>query len=192
MSPRQGLDREKVIAAAAELVDREGPESLTVARVAAHLHVRPPSLYNHVASLEQLEVELAVRGLAELAVRLRRAATGLAGFDALRAVSDAYRACAAEHRGLYALGQRARTENERYAAVAAEVVEIVLAVLRGYGLQGAGALHAARCLRSALHGFVTLENTGGFGLPLRLDESFARLVRLLHEGLSTLKKEERI
>jgi len=32
-------------------------------------------------------------------------------------------------------------------------------------------------MRSALHGFVTLEMTGGFGLPADIDRSFGRLVQ---------------
>jgi hypothetical protein len=39
-------------------------------------------------------------------------------------------------------------------------------------------------VRAALHGFVTLESSAGFGLPLSLDESFERLVAMLDRGLS--------
>lgn len=35
---------------------------------------------------------------------------------------------------------------------------------------------ATRALRSALHGFVSLEAAGGFGLPRDVDRSFSRLV----------------
>jgi hypothetical protein len=38
-------------------------------------------------------------------------------------------------------------------------------------------------LRSLVHGFATLEVSGGFGLPLDLDESFRRLVELLNAGI---------
>jgi len=34
-------------------------------------------------------------------------------------------------------------------------------------------------LRSALHGFVVLENAGGFGLPQDIERSFAQLVAAL-------------
>ncbi|MGB8345073.1 MAG: TetR-like C-terminal domain-containing protein [Ktedonobacteraceae bacterium] len=36
-----------------------------------------------------------------------------------------------------------------------------------------------RILRSMLHGFVSLEMIGGFGLPLEIDETFRRLVKAL-------------
>jgi len=56
-------------------------------------------------------------------------------------------------------------------------------VLDAYGLQGEDALHAARSLRSLVHGFATLEIAGGFGLPLDCDESFRRLVEMFLNGL---------
>jgi hypothetical protein len=45
------------------------------------------------------------------------------------------------------------------------------------------AIHALRGLRSLVHGFATLEISGGFGIPLDLDESFSRLVDLFITGL---------
>ena len=41
------------------------------------------------------------------------------------------------------------------------------------------ALRTASRLRSALHGFVSLETSGGFGLPVNIDHSFDRLVDAL-------------
>jgi len=45
-------------------------------------------------------------------------------------------------------------------------------------------LHALRGLRSAVHGFATLEAVGGFGIPLSIDESFAWLVECFVGGLN--------
>jgi AcrR family transcriptional regulator len=179
--PRAGLDAEQLVSAAAEIADREGLAALTLARVAAHFGVRSPSLYAHVGGLEDLRGRLASRGAAELADRLGHAAEGRAGGDALAAVAAAYRAYAEQHPGSYAALQEAGRSDE---VAARRVVEVVLAVLRGYGLGGEDALHAARGVRSALHGFVLLETGGGFGIPLDLDESFKRLVALLDRGLA--------
>jgi hypothetical protein len=59
----------------------------------------------------------------------------------------------------------------------------VLAVLRGWNLDGDDEVHAARTVRSALHGFVVLEAAGGFGIPVNLDASFDALVATLASGL---------
>lgn len=76
------------------------------------------------------------------------------------------------------------SEAIRVAAIAASrLVALVLRVLDGYGLERDDALHAVRCIRSVLHGFVYLEAAHGFGLPLDREETFRRLIDLLVSGL---------
>ena len=182
--PRAGLNTAAVVAAAAEIADAEGLDRLTLARVAAAAGVRTPSLYNHVESLDDVRRRVALLALRDLADALRDAAVGRAGDDALVAMADAYRAYARRYPGRYAATQRAPAEgDEAMRAAAAGAVDVVLAILRGYGLEGDDAIHAARAVRSALHGFVALETGGGFGIPVDLDESYARMVRALARGL---------
>jgi AcrR family transcriptional regulator len=182
--PRAGLSTAAVVAAAAEIADAEGLDRLTLARVAAAAGVRTPSLYNHVESLDDVRRRVALLALRDLADALRDAAVGRAGDDALVAMADAYRAYARRHPGRYAATQRAPAEgDEEMRAAAKGAVDVVLAILRGYGLEGDDAIHAARAVRSALHGFVALETGGGFGIPVDLDESYARMVRALARGL---------
>ena len=180
--PRAGLATESVVEAAAALADADGLEALTLARLAAALGVQSPSLYVHVEGLPDLRRRLAARGARELAQALGAAAAGRAGGDALTAVAAAYRDYARAHPGTYAAAQRATDLDP---ADGAPVVDVVLAVLRGYGLEGDDAIHAARIVRSALHGFAALETDEGFGIPLDLDETFARLVEVLDGGLTS-------
>ncbi len=74
----------------------------------------------------------------------------------------------------------------RRAQAAAQAVDVVLAVLRGYSLESDDAIHATRIIRASLHGFVSLEASKGFGLPLDVDETFTRLTQLLDQGLIAL------
>ena len=130
-----------------------------------------------MAGLEGLRRELALLGLRLLTARLARATVGKARGEAIRALADAYRAFARERPGLYAATLRSpegADEELRYAGQ--EAVEVALAVLAAYDLARDDALHAVRALRAIVHGFVSLEAAGGFGLPLDLDESFRRLV----------------
>jgi AcrR family transcriptional regulator len=183
--PRAGLDTEAVVIAAARLADAEGLAALSLARLAAELDIRPPSLYAHVDGLDDLRRRLGNRGACELAARLQAAAAGLTRSQALGAVAAEYRGYARAHPGLYAAMQRpAEQSNGAQDAAPAELVELILAVLRGYDLEGPDAIHAARIVRSALHGFVALEGEAGFRIPLDLDETYSRLVFLLDAGLS--------
>ena len=49
------LDTEKVVLAAAELVNQQGAEALTIGRLAEKLGIQPPSLYNHIDGLPGLD-----------------------------------------------------------------------------------------------------------------------------------------
>ena len=191
MARRPGVTRERVVQTAAAIIDEGGLSSLTLASLASSLGVRTPSLYHHVGGLGDLQGALRLHGLEALEQRLQRATVGRARKDALVALADAYRAFAHEHPGLYALtlgavggeGEGVR-DAEASAAAAGRLVGIVLSVLQGYAVEGDEALHATRALRSSLHGFVALESAGGFGLPLELDASFARLVEMHHTSLA--------
>ena len=97
--PTAGLNTDRVVTEAAELADEVGLDRLTLAALAARLGVRQPSLYKHVASLDALQRLISMRGKAELADVLGRAAIGRARDDALVAMAHAWRAWALEHPG---------------------------------------------------------------------------------------------
>jgi hypothetical protein len=100
-------------------------------------------------------------------------------------VAQAYRSYAREHPGSYAALQRAPDPDDADTIeAAAQAVDVVLAVLRGYGLESDDAIHTTRIIRASLHGFVSLEASKGFGLPLDIDETFARLTQLVDRGLT--------
>lgn len=187
MSPRAGLDQTAVVQAAAALVDAEGLDALSITRLAQILGVKAPSLYNHVGGLPGLRRELALFGLRELAARLGDAALGCSGPAALQAAAAAYRTFIKEHPGVYAAGLRAsgnlEYEDEELRRLEERSLHIVLRIIASFGMEGEEAIHAARGLRSLVHGFATLELAGGFGLPLSLDESFQRLTDLLIQGI---------
>jgi AcrR family transcriptional regulator len=177
-----GLSPERVVELALAVLDREGPDRLTLARVADAAGVATPSLYKHIEGLPDLRERVAGRVVAELTDRVREAVIGVSGDAATLALMTAYRSY------LVAYPRRAGllvmpTNTDRHAD---ELLGVVLAVLRGYGLTGSAAIHAARALRASVYGFATLEAAGGFGLPEDLDESFRRLAALLVAGLPGL------
>jgi len=182
--PRRGLTRAAVVETAARVADRDGYDALTLGAVAAEAGVRPPSLYNHVDGLAGVRRELALTGLAALGERLRDAAVGRAGDDALLALAAAYRAYARAHPGVYAALQRAPDPgDDEVAAAGRRLLEPVFAVLGGFGLDGDAAIHAARALRAAMHGFVELERVSGFGIEIDVDESYRFLIGSMAAGI---------
>ncbi|MDQ2852304.1 MAG: WHG domain-containing protein, partial [Actinomycetota bacterium] len=59
------------------------------------------------------------------------------------------------------------------------------AVLRGYHLEPGQEIHALRTVRSALHGYVTLEAASGFQYDTDIDDSFTWMITLIDRGLRT-------
>jgi AcrR family transcriptional regulator len=185
MGKRRWLNRAVVIETAVEMANRAGNvEAVSLTALAQALNVRVPSLYNHVANLEDLQYGMAVFGAQRLLDELRRAAAGRAGREALSAIADAYLCFARTYPGIYPLTIRApKPEDEELAAIGQELIQLLLLVFASLGLQEEDALHALRGLRAVLHGFVALEAAEGFKMPLDLDESFRRLVAVHLDGL---------
>ena len=177
---RKGLTRDRVVAAAAEAADETGWDRLTLAAVAQRLGVALPSLYKHVAGLDDLRSRIAATALDELADTISAAAVGRSGLNALESMAAAYRRYALEAPGRYAATLRAAPADDAPRRAASDrVLQVVSGVLREYELDGDDLIDAIRAVRSALHGFVDLELAGGFGLPRDTDQSLHRLVTAL-------------
>ncbi len=186
MPPRKHIDLDRIVQVAVVLADAQGFDALTLASVAEQLDIRLPSLYNHVDGLTGLREALTLWGLRQSGEQMRRAAVGRSGDDAVLAVSNAYRAFAHAHPGIYTATQRAHPDNAELSAAGAEVVDVLIAVLRPYGFSDDDMIHAVRVWRSVIHGFVDLETHGGFGIPLDIDDTFRRLMMATLGGLNAL------
>ena len=169
---------------AGDIADQDGLPALTLSSVAAELGVSVPSLYKHVDGLDGMRRRLTLKSLDELGDQVASAAVGRSRGDALAAMCDAYRQFAVRHPGRYAATVAAPAPGDHdHEASASRVLTPVLAILAGYGLKGARGIDATRFVRSALHGFVALDASGGFGLPQGVDASFEQLVAALDRSL---------
>lgn len=191
--PRAGLTGDAVVRIALDLVDAGGSTGfadLTLAKVAAEAGVATPSLYKHVGSLAALRREVAVVAARDLRADLVERTLGRSGPDALRALAHGIRDYGLAHPGRYAAVQVAADPDDPddapLVAAATEVVALMVAVLRGFDLPEDRGVDAVRAVRSAVHGFVSLELGGGFRLPQDLDRSFDVLVDLLVAGVAAL------
>lgn len=183
--PRAGLTPDVVVDAAMEVVDRDGSDQLTLAAVADLVGVRSPSLYRHVDSLDDLRERLAVRAVRELATTLERAVGQRRGAAALRTMLVAYREWANDNPERYAMVPvEAPQLGTPLAEASDELVATVVRWVADLGLEGDEAVHAVRAVRSAVHGFSSIDAAGGFGLPADVDTSFARLTDLLVAGIA--------
>lgn len=186
--PRAGLSPDAVVDAAVAVVDAGGPGALTLAAVAGRAGVATPSLYKHVRNLAELRLLVTVRVMEELTERAGEAVLGRSGDDAVRALMHAYRSYVLEHPGRYAAIEQSADHRPEDNTAAERLLATVFATLRGYALEGPELVHAARCLRSAVHGFAVLEAAGGFGLPEDLEESYELLITMVIGGLPDVRR----
>jgi AcrR family transcriptional regulator len=172
---RRTLDRESVVREAALLADRDGLESLTLSVLAAHLGVKPPSLYNHIESLAALRRDLQLSALVEFTDRVGEVAMGHSGREALQRMAKALFALARERPGMWAVLQRAPApEDAEMQGAARRALKPFESVVRPMGISASESVHLLRALRALVHGFASLEAMGGFGLPEAVDKSFAK------------------
>jgi AcrR family transcriptional regulator len=97
LSPRA----REIAAAARALLDEEGPDALTMRRLADRLGIRAPSLYKHVSGKEELEAAVISAGFAEFAEAVKAAVAG--SDDQLGALAVAYRRFGIDRPHLYRL-----------------------------------------------------------------------------------------
>ncbi|WP_167047239.1 TetR/AcrR family transcriptional regulator [Microbacterium halimionae] len=176
--PRAGLTRDSVVETAAIMADEVGLNSLTLAALAERLGVKQPSLYKHLDSLADLHRSVSMLAKRELGEAIARAAVGRSGPDAIFAMSHAYRNWAILHPGRYGVSQKPAAPGDvEDEASMMTAIQTIADVLTAYHLDGDDSVDAIRAFRSLLHGFISLETSGGFALQADIDRSFDRLIQ---------------
>ncbi|MGS2644574.1 WHG domain-containing protein [Streptosporangium sp. LJ11] len=183
--PRAGLNAATIAAAGAALADEIGFTELTMGRLAERVGVRTPSLYKHIASQAELNRQIAALTLAEAADAIGTATQGRAGRDALTAAARALRDFVLAHPGRYAatIGITSTGPDDPITVAERRGLGPFEAVLRGYDIAPQEIPHALRALRSAFHGFATLQAANGFQWSADIDESFEWLIDFVDRGL---------
>ena len=87
---KKGLDKNAVIASAAALANEKGLDNVTLKDLADSLEIRSPSLYNHISGLNELKREIMLYGWKQAEESILRAAEGINGYEAIRAMCRAF------------------------------------------------------------------------------------------------------
>jgi AcrR family transcriptional regulator len=187
-----GTAQARLLKGATVLVNQLGLDDLSMSELARALNVRTPTLYSHVAGIDDLKRLLALHGLAELDRAMARATIGISGPAAVRALLSAYREFAEKNPGLYAATVPTPPRSDReWSAAVDRLMETFLACLQYYGLRGPEKVHALRGLRSLVHGFVSLESSGALKHPDNRNDSFAWLVESFLAAVEKMAAQSR-
>lgn len=148
-------ERQRQIAAAARaLLDAEGPDGLTMRRVADALGIKAPSLYKHVPDKTALEALVVADGFLEYAEALEAATTE--ADDPLAALAQAYRDYAVAHPHLYRLMNYRPLRRDLLPEGLEDRTALPLLAAVGHDIP------KARALWAFAHGMVSLEIDGRF------------------------------
>ncbi len=178
--PRAGLSPDLLVSAAADLADDVGFPQVTLSALARGFGVRTASLYAHVADLDALRAQVAVKALGELADQLSTALAGRSGRDALAALADTQRRYAAEHPGRWAATRHPLDHATALASAGPRIADLNRAVLRGYAIPESEQVHAVRLVGATIHGYLDLQQAGSFAHSRPgPDESWERAVDAL-------------
>ena len=182
---RAGLTRAAVAERAYDIARESGIDRLTVADVARSFAVSVPNIYKHSDGLDGLRRSISIAATGSLTATMTKAAVGKSGSDALLAVDTAYRAFALENPGVYRSTQVvAAAGDAEHEAVSEAAVGLFVSVLSGYRIPKTRMIDVVRTVRSTLHGFVSLEIAGGFGMPRDVGRSFGFALKLIDEALT--------
>ena len=161
LSPRA----REIVEAARELLEAEGPDGLSMRRVAERVGIRAPSIYKHLPDKEALEAALVSAGFEEWAARFEAAAAD--ADDPVDAFAVAYRAYAADHPHLYRLmTERPLARDRLEPGVEDRAAAPIVAA--------AGDPDGARAMWAFAHGMTILELNGRFPPGADLDAAWAK------------------
>ena len=169
LSPRA----REIVAAARELLEAEGPEGLSMRRVADRLGIRAPSIYKHLPDKQALQAAVISEGFDALAEVFERAVHG--ADEPVAALARAYREHATRHPHLYRLMTERPLDRARLAAGVEERAARPL-------VEATGDEDAARALWAFAHGMAILELNARFPPGADLDAAWAKGVDAFRRG----------
>jgi AcrR family transcriptional regulator len=156
---------QEIVAAARELLESEGPEALSMRRVADRLGIRAPSIYKHLPDKRALENALISDAFEEWAAGFAAAVED--DGDPLTALTAAYRSFALAHPHLYRLMTERALDREGLVPGAED--RAAQPAIDAVG----GDVDRARAVWAFAHGMTILELNGRFPPGADLDAAWA-------------------
>lgn len=191
---RRGLTHEEIIAAAITLVEEKGYDNFSLRELASRLNVKPASMYNHISGIEEINTEVALIVSDQLNRVLEKAIDGKSQDEAFMSAVKAYRQFAIENPGIYqALIKMPTSSDEKIVKAALSSFAPLRNLIKSYNVGHEETIHFVRALRSVMHGFVELCNSGFMHRGgISRDESYEVVMKCYLEKLKEMAEHEKI
>lgn len=157
--------RDDILDAARLILEKEGPDALTMRRLAADVGMQAPSLYKHVADKDALATELVAIGLREMGEVLHAAVAKPGRRGAVTALLAAYRQHAVANPNMYRLATSGPLQRDLLPAGLEDWAGEPFLVAVGDPVR-------AQALWSMAHGMVILEIDGRYPAGSDLDATW--------------------
>jgi AcrR family transcriptional regulator len=188
-TPSTGMEM-ALLNSATEILEKEGPDALSVRRIAADANVAPMGVYNHFSSKSGIIEALFVQGFDELRTAMASIAEIRDPAAALLESCRRYRALALAHPMTYRLMFLRAVPGfeptigalESCAGAFDSLVSAVQRAMDAGAVAQGSAAETAHVLWASVHGWVSLELMG-IGFVEDQDASFEHLCRVLLLGI---------
>jgi AcrR family transcriptional regulator len=167
----------EIVTAARELLEREGPDALSMRRVAQSLGIRAPSIYKHLPDKDALEAAIISTGFEEQSALFGAAIENCD--DPLGALATAYRDFARHHPHLYRLMTERALNRELLVPGSEESAALPLYQATGENLD------LARAAWAFAHGMTILELNSRFPLDADLDAAWRQGIDALRPATTS-------
>jgi len=166
-TPSAGMEA-ALLASAADILETEGPDGLSVRRIAAAAHVAPMGVYNHFESKFGIVEALFVQGFERLGEAMATIADIEDPYEALREAGRRYRALALAHPMVYQVMFLRAVPGFEPSIGALEIAaqafdSLVVAVQRAMAagvIADSSPAETAQLIWASIHGWVSLELMG--------------------------------
>lgn len=187
----KGLNKDIIIKAAVDLIEKDGQKNFSMRILADKLEVKTASLYKHVANIDEVFTEVGLLALKQQRDIQFAAIEGKYGDEAIFSLADAYRKFAKEHSELYkTIISMPMTKNKVLEEAAEMVTEPIISVLGQFPLDETQKMHWQRVIRGIMHGFISQEESGYFRhFPVDIEESYHIAIQCFVDGLNKFMKE---
>ena len=189
--PRMNLDKRKILEAAGALANELSVKKLSLNALAARLGIKPPSLYNHVESLDRLRRDLMAYGWETLGDEISDALIGVSGDEAIRRSCNVIYDYAARNPGVFEAMAYYNSDDGEGDSPADRLSAIVYRLCSARDVSEAQSVHVLRVFRSYVEGFALLTQHRSFSRDVPVRESFDLGVEFLIAGIHRLEDAHR-
>lgn len=185
---KNSISDELIIETSAGIANKVGLNNLSLKIIAEELNIKSPSLYNHIASLEEIKQRLMVYGWKQMEEKMLDAAVGVSGYEALKNMCYAFYDYATDNKGVFtAMLWYNKYESADKDKATKRLFDMVFKVMKPLDISDVNINHIIRTLRSFSEGFSLLIINNSFGYPVSIKESFDLSLEIIMNGIKSLE-----